>query len=710
MAAHSYSLSRQTSFLTWLGEFLRKELAPYPGRGDIVTRMVLCTTVTAVLSMVFRIPSAANGIVLAFVLSRQNLLSYGRSTLNASFAYLLGGFFIPVGSLFFAGTPEIHFIWEAVSLFIAFFLMRTLSNYMLGTWIAVVTVNIDSVWYLPGPANRNVELSLWQVACALLATLVCVTVEVVSRSIRHTDEIREGVDARLQQVEFGLRSLATGSLLSRQNREMLEQYAVVGVGALRANLARRDVPPEHRGRTSALISLAGRALDDTAALAGLPDGLIESDRQRAFLLAVNIGELRTELSSGLKPKQISVSSANPTASPLLSGLESTVALIPAVLDRDAAIDGYLVAVDAPPERTTLFVSDAFTNPEHLHFALGGTFAAMICYMLYVSLAWPGIVTSVATCMVTALTTVGSSRQKQTLRIAGVILGGVIFGFATQIFVLPNINSIGSFVIMFATVTALAAWIATSSAKLAYVGTQMANTFYLIHVNEFAPQTSLAITRDRVVGVLLGISMMWLVFDRVYGRAAGKTMAALFAEALRDFSDLFQMAHRGATQDNILKIRRFRTRLNSKFADVSSQSDVVMFETGRKRSAEVAFRNDIRRWQTYLKAFYILYVPLLQHEMLRPPDAPATSLDQALESLRIGCSGAFREMADFLEAATAGKAYTGRGLDGLRDAIREATEANKRLSDAESSLLQVAVASATNVERIGSEVMAISSLA
>jgi multidrug resistance protein MdtO len=41
----------------------------------------------------------------------------------------------------------------------------------------------------------------------------------------------------------------------------------------------------------------------------------------------------------------------------------------------------------------------------------------------------------------------------------------------------------------------------------------------IHLQEFTIQTSLSIARDRVVGILLGLIMMWLVFDQLWGARA-----------------------------------------------------------------------------------------------------------------------------------------------------------------------------------------------
>jgi multidrug resistance protein MdtO len=46
---------------------------------------------------------------------------------------------------------------------------------------------------------------------------------------------------------------------------------------------------------------------------------------------------------------------------------------------------------------------------------------------------------------------------------------------------------------------------------------------LIHLSESSIQTDLAIARDRVLGVLLGITLMWLIFERLFPRSATDEM-------------------------------------------------------------------------------------------------------------------------------------------------------------------------------------------
>ena len=99
---------------------------------------------------------------------------------------------------------------------------------------------------------------------------------------------------------------------------------------------------------------------------------------------------------------------------------------------------------------------------------------------------------------------------------------------------------------------ISAWIATSTPRLSYLGVQMALAFYLINLQEFAPQYSLAIARDRIVGVLLGLVCMWLVFDRLWVRDALQEMQDAFARNLRLLAELLEL--RG-TQDKVEAIKQ-----------------------------------------------------------------------------------------------------------------------------------------------------------
>ena len=65
---------------------------------------------------------------------------------------------------------------------------------------------------------------------------------------------------------------------------------------------------------------------------------------------------------------------------------------------------------------------------------------------------------------------------------------------------------------------------------------------------------------------------------------------------------------------MLKVRRLREDIYRRFGEVNAQSDAVPFETGPLRAAHMAARDRIRRWQAYLRSFYLLEAPLLQFRL------------------------------------------------------------------------------------------------
>src|SRR6202012_688304 len=101
------------------------------------------------------------GPLIAFFVSRENLVSTARSAFTFIVTFLAGALFIPVGARFFASTPETHLLWIGCSLFLAFFFLRCLTNYAAASNLALVVGVVIGIWYLPGPAETNVELTLW---------------------------------------------------------------------------------------------------------------------------------------------------------------------------------------------------------------------------------------------------------------------------------------------------------------------------------------------------------------------------------------------------------------------------------------------------------------------------------------------------------------------------------------------------------------------
>ena len=73
------------------------------------------------------------------------------------------------------------------------------------------------------------------------------------------------------------------------------------------------------------------------------------------------------------------------------------------------------------------------------------------------------------------------------------------------------ESIVSLVILIAAVSALAGWVAAGSERIAYGGLQIALAFYMCVLQSFEPDTDFTGIRDRLAGIVLGITVTTLVY-------------------------------------------------------------------------------------------------------------------------------------------------------------------------------------------------------
>jgi multidrug resistance protein MdtO len=222
---------------------------------------------------------------------------------------------------------------------------------------------------------------------------------------------------------------------------------------------------------NAAVDLVGRLVDLAASMrityTGRSGALSEEDRKRCLALADNVAELRRHFLAGQLAPQIDFSAqARPSNLPFLSSMETTVALIPQAFSGSKSTSDFLLRAPLDEDLPqTLLTPDAFSNPAHLQFAVRGSLAALVCYVIYTSVDWPGLKSSIVTCLLTGVLTIGSSRQRGVLRLLGIIIGGLIFGIGAQVFVLPHVDSIVGFTVLFALVAGIAAWIATTTSRI-----------------------------------------------------------------------------------------------------------------------------------------------------------------------------------------------------------------------------------------------------
>ena len=613
----------------WLWGFLKHELAPYPGRAAKVARIVLAATLVMVICNTFRIPYAFVGGIYALVISRES----PRATLSSAGAVLIlaagGVAYVLVSVPFVINSPALHFLWNVGSLFLAFYLLSIIANYGAFVGFALLLSIAVTIWDRHRSGDTNVEDTLRLFLVALIAGVVTSGVEVAFGFARPGDDIVLPVADRLAAIHSVLLCYAEARPPDQETEDRITRLAMLGASALRRVLWRSEYSPQYRTQMSGVVALVGRLVDIAAALTQLKVESSETDREHLRILAVAAAGIRSDLIARRAPASIPVSTEDePHRTPLVREMEHTVALIPQVFAGSGSIDEYQTPSETPGAR--LIAADAFVNPEHMRFALKGCFAVSACYFIYTAIDWPGMgVPVMLTCFLTAFSTIGTSRQRQVLRFAGFVAGGLLIGMGTQVFVLPYLDSIAGFTVLFVAVTALAAWFVTSSPRLSAFGLQLGAVYYVINMQKFARETSLAVARDRVAGVCLGLLMMWLIFDQLWSLPASVEMKRVFISTFRLLAQFTREPVSGDIRPAVERTSALQDTINARFDNVRSLADGVLLEFGPSRRRDLALRDSIRRWQPQLRTLFIMRVASLKYRLQLPgfalPDAVIASL-------------------------------------------------------------------------------------
>ncbi len=671
MATAAATLARWSPSLRWFRNFLRDELAPYPGRGLLVARMVVAATFVMLITMTFRIPYGAYGAIYALTISRENPDATLKAVRTIVIWFGAAVADVLLGSIFFSGDPLLRLVWVLATLFVTFYALSALANYNAAARFGYLVIITIPLWDRQISATLKVEDTLWAVAAVSIASLVTVAIELIFAELKPWDDLVVSVAERLRWVEVLLRCRADG-IVEKISEQRVARLSVLGMSRLRRDLHRSGYAPQYAETMGAVVAFTGRLVDIAANLTWFSAQAPDEDRNRLTRLAENIAGIRDDLLNGRVPTLIHPApDAEPAETiPLLREMEQAVILIPEAFTGAQSIARYVRPAEPAKPSTSLFASDAFTHTNHIRFGIRGGLAAGLCYITYNLIAWPGLSTAMVTCLLTALTTIGSSRQKQVLRFGGALVGGVVIGIGAQIFILPALDSIAGFTLLFVAVTFIAAWFATSGPRLSYFGVQIAVAFYLMNLQEFKFQTSLETGWDRVAGIMLGLVAMWLVFDQLWGAPAAVAMKRAFIATVRLLARLFVEPGAVDQAAAIEQSYALRETIGASLDRFREQADAVMLEFGSGRERDVALRAQLLQWQLRLRSVFVARVALLKYrlrlagfELPEPILAAQQEFDLSLAALLEG-------MAGRLEGKAAQPQSIEQALQRLEQAVRD----------------------------------------
>ena len=79
----------------------------------------------------------------------------------------------------FTGDPFLHFLWVAGTLFLIFFLLSSLTEYLAGTAFGFLAVTSITGWDFPANTDLLYANTLWTALAVVVSALVTTAVEIV---------------------------------------------------------------------------------------------------------------------------------------------------------------------------------------------------------------------------------------------------------------------------------------------------------------------------------------------------------------------------------------------------------------------------------------------------------------------------------------------------------------------------------------------------
>ena len=258
-----------------------------------------------------------------------------------------------------------------------------------------------------------------------------------------------------------------------------------------------------------------------------------------------------------------------------------------------------------------------TRPDELAaVAIKGALAGFVCYLIFTLTAYQGIYTSVVTCVVCSLSTIGASVQKGVLRLTGSAVGGAL-GVLTLVYIFPHLDSIGGFWFPFAAVTGLAAYVTFGGPGISYCGYQIGLAFYKCVLQSYGPYTELRVVRDRLVGILLGLAVFGLINNKLWPVKALDRTRAKLASALRTLAKLVGLPDE--TKDltpRLVEAYDLRLQAYEELRAVHELIEGAKFEPGQE------FRHKLEEISSAAQRLLLYLLAIIQHRPdLRPEAVP-----------------------------------------------------------------------------------------
>jgi multidrug resistance protein MdtO len=589
-----FSLPSRANTLAAWAERVWQDLQPGPGRLSGTLRIVLASVLTLLALLILQSPFASVALYFVFIVGRDSPAVSLRSLF--SMVPLVAAVATELGIVILTDNDPMARVLgiAAVGFFAGILVVGTTQPTLGSTW-GFIFATLIALWETHAPANRLVTTSLWIIGALSIPILSSIAVEYVFGSRHPADLLNEQRTIRWQAfiLMFTRFSEKADPETRAEAVTRVGRLAITGQDGMQ-QLYNKMV--ERNLDTGSLlvgarvrITMLAQLMDLGAAVGSAP----YADDPASLLRYKRIAEEAQAALTGSAEKEPATHEFRMGPHPtLLERVEGMLHAIRSMPTDPGAEDKQLVAI--PAKRVPLFSPGTLTDRTTVAFGLKLSLCATLCYVLYHALDYPGISTCVTTVFITGLSTTGAIKQKFVFRLVGAIIGGLIFGLGATVFLFPHMDSITSLVVLVAVIAFISGWCAQGR-QFSYVGLQIAFSFYLVAFEGSSAPTQLAPARDRLIGILLALLVMWIVFDQIWPVRTVNAMRHALAVVLRDGARLFRLPEAVSRRGNVFKeADALRDQVGKTVAAIRTMNDTVEYEFGVDREPHIHLSQTILR--------------------------------------------------------------------------------------------------------------------
>jgi multidrug resistance protein MdtO len=203
-----------------------------------------------------------------------------------------------------------------------------------------------------------------------------------------------------------------------------------------------------------------------------------------------------------------------------------------------------------------------------------------------------------------------------LRFAGSAVGG-LFGLISLVYIFPHIDSLGGFWFPFGAVTGLAAYVNRGSPRIAYCGYQISLAFDKCVLQSYGPYTELRVVRDRLVGIVLGLTVFALIDNLLWPVKAMDATRKKLSSVLRDIAKLAGLPDEpNNLAPQLTDAYDLRLQAYQDFAAVRQLLESTKFEPG------AALRERLEAITSVAQTLFLRLLAIVQHRPdVRPLSVP-----------------------------------------------------------------------------------------